>query len=205
MLKTYSQNKEDLFILNYFGKFKGRLLEIGANDGVTLSNSKLLIDNGWNGVLLEPGLIYQSLNKLYPDGCVNVCAINTGIGLKNDIVTFYESGAHIKNGSDRGLVSTTDYNETLKWRKSGVPFKETKIRLITYAELLKQTNNPTFDFISIDAEGMDWEILQQIDLANTKCLCIEWNSDTDLYRLFTDYCKGFKVAVKNAENLIFTR
>jgi len=198
MLKTYSQNKEDLFILNYFGKLRGNLLEIGSNNGVDLSNSKLLIEHGFSATLVEPGTTFDQLEKLYKDN-PKITLHNHAIGKQPGTMTFYESNAHIKGGSDRGLVSTLDYNETLKWRKSGVQFTERIVDVKPYDLTDK------FDFISIDAESKDWEILQQIDLTYTKCLCIEWNSDTDLYRLFTDYCKGFKVAVKNAENLIFTR
>ena len=38
----YSQNNEEQIILEYFKDFKGNLLDIGANDGVTLSNTRKL-------------------------------------------------------------------------------------------------------------------------------------------------------------------
>ena len=50
----YSQNGEQLIIEKYFGDFKGILLDIGANDGETLSNSRSLIKKGWQAVLVEP-------------------------------------------------------------------------------------------------------------------------------------------------------
>lgn len=69
------------------------------------------------------------------------------------------------------------------------------------------SGKPALDFITIDIEGMDWELLQAIDLTavGCKCLCIEWNSRHDLERLFTQYCNKHNMIEihRNAENLIF--
>lgn len=198
-MKSYSQNKEDLFVLNHFGKYKGTLLEIGANDGVTLSNSKLLIENGWKSHLVEPGIINEKLFAMYNNN-ENVTIHNFAIGNTYGRVKFWESGCHVPNGNDSGLVSAMDYSETKRW--PNVEFIEREINVAPFSILEEYS---PFDFISIDAEGMDWHILKQIDLQaiGCRCLCIEWNSDLELLKLFTEYCKGFKLVVKNAENLIF--
>ena len=39
----YSQNNEQDIILQYFGNRKGFFLDIGANDGITLSNTYALL------------------------------------------------------------------------------------------------------------------------------------------------------------------
>jgi hypothetical protein len=61
-----------------------------------------------------------------------------------------------------------------------------------------------FDFVTIDAEGMDYAILSQINLTECGCkmVCVEYNSiDIDKY---IDYCSKFGMTVKhvNPENLI---
>lgn len=207
--KYYSQNAEDVFVLDYFKGFKGTLLEVGANDGRTLSNSLLLIENGWKGHLIEPGRkVFGSLYALHEFN-PSVKMYNYGIGNKFETVTLYESGAHIINGSDLGLVSTIDYAETERWRKSGVQFDEITIQINTFDGFYKFCNSDTFDFISIDAEGLDWQILQQIDLNSVgcKCLCIEFNGDNELQVRFSIYCAsyGLKLAHINNENLIYIR
>lgn len=202
MQNIYSQNKEDLFVLNYFGNFTGNLLDIGANDGETFSNSKLLIENGWSAVLVEPGTICKKLVALHNDN-ENVQVYNFGIGESEEIVTFYESGSHIAGGEDRGLVSTMDFEETKRW--PDVKFESKEIRVKPFSALLKHA---PFDFISIDAEGFDLAILRQIDLKGVgcSCLCIEWNGDKFAEKEITDYCNqfGLKLSLKNAENLVFT-
>lgn len=200
-MHTYSQNKEDLFVLNYFNGFKGTLLEIGANDGQTLSNSLLLIENGWKAHLVEPSSMFDRLVALHGNNH-NVTLHNYAIGgLIPSEMTFYESEAHVVGGKDLALVSTLDFEETLRWRNNGVKFHERKVPVKPY-DLKEQ-----FDFISIDAEGYDWQILSQIDLKGVSCLCIEWNGVIENSIQFEDYCAsyGLKLAHINRENLIFTR
>lgn len=206
MQNTYSQNKEDLFVLNYFGDYKGNLIEIGANDGVTLSNSRLLIENYWKAVLVEPGDEYKKLFDLYGTENKYVCIEPYGIGDKFEEVNFWQSDSHVPNGTDTGLVSTTNFEETKRW--PDVNFTEKEISLIPFSRLERHLKYlKTFDFISIDAEGSEWKILQQIDLKSVgcKCLCIEWNSHPDLLEKFSNYCANFGLNLKhkNAENLIF--
>lgn len=202
-MRTFSQNNEDQFVLNYFGNYIGRLLDIGANDGVTFSNSKLLIEHGWEGHLLEPGSICKKLFVDYNDN-ENIFIYNFGIGERDEVVKFWESGAHVPNGTDIGLVSTTDFEETKRW--PDVKFEQKAIRIKPFSCLEQYA---PFDFISIDCEGMEWKILKQIDLSIIGCsvLCIEFNGDKDKEELFTNYCSefGLGLALKNAENLIFTK
>lgn len=204
-MKSYSQNEEDRFILNYFGNYKGTLLEVGANDGQTLSNSKLFIEHKWLAHLIEPGRTFSDLVKLHYTN-PNVSLYNYAIGGKfNKEAAFYESGAHVIGGSDIGLVSSLDFDETERWRKSGVAFTETKVAVKSFNEWLNEAGEPQLQYISIDAEGHDWDILQQIDLGKVGCrvLCIEWNGDAHLKQKYIAHCIGYKIAVENRENLIF--
>lgn len=200
-MNSYSQNQEDLFVLNYFGDYKGNLLEVGANDGETLSNSRLLLLNGWSGSLVEPGCTFDYLQELYAFED-RIKLYNYAIGSMASKLTFYESGNHVAGGKDIGLVSTLDFDETIRWRNTGVKFTER----IVDVKLYDLTDR--FDFISIDAEGYDWDILQQIDLklVGCKCLCIEHNGDVKLKLNYLEYCLSFGLhpAVVNNENIIFT-
>lgn len=208
MSNSYSQNKEDLFVLNYFKDFRGTLLEVGSNDGSMLSNSLLLIEKGWKAHLLEPGETCVELMYLHEKND-NVIVHNFGIGESNGKVKFYESANHVPGGSDKGLVSTVWFEETERWRKAGVQFKETEIMLYDFKTFWEGVGKIQFDFISIDAEGFDWQILRQIDLiaVGCKCLCIEHNGDSNLISAFTNYCMGHDMleALRNNENLIFVR
>lgn len=205
----YSQNNEDDLILSYFEGKKKCLVEIGANDGKTLSNSLLLIENGWKAHLLEPNtMVYQKLADIHNDKN-EVCYYNFGIAEESGMKTFYESGELLGHG-DHSLVSSIDEKETNRW-KGSVNFKESKASFFTWEDFLKKFDlkRQDFNFISIDAEGHDWIILQQIDLTKHNCevLCVEWNSLPQMAALFENYanCHGLFEIHRNAENIIFAR
>ena len=201
-----SQNNEAQIIANYFKNYKGTVLDIGANDGQTFSNSYDLIQSGWSGVLIEPGTVFSDLKELYKDNKL-VAFYQLAIADREEMLTFYESGAHVKNGTDTGLVSTINYGETIRWRDQGVVFTERKVQSVPFSWILKW--HKTFDFITIDAEGLDYQILKQINLnqVGCKCLCIEWNGDEHLFKQYKMYCALFSLRLihQNRENLIFAK
>lgn len=52
----YSQKNEEEIIEKIFNKLdinKGTFVEVGAGDGITLSNTRKLFENGWNGIYIE--------------------------------------------------------------------------------------------------------------------------------------------------------
>ena len=205
---SYSQSKEDLMVLRYFKDHKGNLLSVGENDGQTFSNANLLIQHGWSAWLIEPASVFDDLRTLHEFN-PRVKCYNYGIGEDDQVVPFYESANHVRGGSDRALVSSVDVTETERWRKAGVEFTEKNIQLKSFASFWEEAGKPNFDFISIDCEGMDWLVLQQInlDVVGCKVLCIEWNGVIDLGDTFTLYCRqfGLRLAHQNNENLIFAR
>ena len=209
-MNSYSQNKEDLFILDYFKDYKGIVLDIGANDGVTFSNSKLLIENGWKAHLIEPSYACDHLAMLYMTNR-DTRVYKIGLGTKNTWMTLHESGAHVPGGTDMALVSSFREEETQRWKDAGVNYKVSEVEVQTFKTWMKKIPckwPKQFDFISIDCEAMDYEILKQIDLTSVgcKCLIIEWNSIEKLKENFIKYCNRYnlKLALINRENLIFT-
>lgn len=207
-MRTYSQNKEDVKCLNFFNGRHINILSVGENNGRQYSNAKLLIEHGSNAWLLEPGETCADLFDLHKDN-PRVKVFNYGFGDKVEKVTFYESGSHVRNGKDKGLVSSTNYEETVKWRNSGVTYKETTIQLVPFDGFYDNQGRPTFHMISIDTEGLDWEILQQINLKEVGCefLIIEFNGIIDLKRKFVSYCSehGLHQVGENSENIIFSK
>ena len=62
-MNRYSQYNEEGFIDSFFkNKNNGFLVDIGAADGITNSNSRFLIEKGWGGILIEPNT--KNFNKL---------------------------------------------------------------------------------------------------------------------------------------------
>ena len=201
----YSQNNEEQIIADYFQGRIGTFLEIGANDGKTLSNCYALALQGWNGVCVEPSpQVFNKLKNTYLHNDKIKC-IKVAIGKENKMVKFFDSGSLLSD-EDKSLVSSTIENETVKWRRN-VKFTEIEVEQIDIDNLIERTGVGTFELISIDAEGLDYQILSQIDLNKVGCqiLVVEWNSLSK--SLYTLYCESFgmKLVAENQENLIFAR
>lgn len=207
-MKQYSQNDEEKKILEYFGDFKGTLLDIGANDGQTFSNSLALIERGWSAVLVEPTeAAFDKLSELHAYN-VEVILVKCAIGETNSKVKLYASGHHLKDKSDIALLSSVKESETERWKRAGVEFKEEEVDLVTFAALQASVGFTTYDFITIDCEGLDLEVLRQIDLTYTALVCVEHNGQEPTKQGIIEYCRQFdldKIIYVSGENIIIGR
>lgn len=210
--KHKCQNNETQIVIDWFTKkhragFVGNVLDIGANDGVTFSNSFDLIQSGWSGWLVEPSSAFNELIDIYGDS-KDIQCLNVAIGQTAGTMTLYESGAHVKGGRDKALVSTLVRHEMSRW--CDVDFTPIDVKVITFDMFYEAINKPkNIHYLSIDVEGVEMDILKQIDLRAIGCevLCIEYNGRSVVGNMFTNYCAkyGMKEIHRNAENLIFAK
>lgn len=215
----FSQNREEEAILKAFespaGNTKiGTLLSIGENDGVTLSNSRALILKGWEADLVEPDpAALEKLKALYSSGIHDATSFErevkifpVAVGVRNEKTDFYSTGTHLNKG-DTGLLSTLIADELKRFPGSKDNAKIVPVTVVNFETLLLMTGRKYYDFVSIDAEGMDLDILKQIDFTalQTKCICVEWNSkDRHLYDRVV-YRFGFILSYISAENLVYVK
>lgn len=203
---SYSQNNEEKFILDYFGVSIGTLLDIGANDGKTLSNSLALIEKGWGGLLVEASP--KAFNRLQAQHDVpdrDVQLLNIAVGSHNGDIVLNESGELLGTG-DTSLVSSTRGDEVARWESLKIPFEKIAVPVITFDRLMEVSAYRQFDFITVDIEGMEPEVVPQIDFKalGTRMAIIEWNGkNAELYdTLLMNH--GLKLIHTNAENRIYT-
>lgn len=194
----YSQNSEEAYIVNYFKSKNiiGTFLDCGAYDGVDLSNTRALAEQGWSGICVEPmSKAFEKLCLNYKEN-KNVYCYEVALGLVNGIFHFNENDTYYSTISDA---------ETKRWvSDSTIKFKKKEVEVLDFDTFLKQSHFKKFDFISIDCEGVDYDILTQMDLKALECkmICVEHNSvDTKKY---IDYIEkfGFKTVHINPENLL---
>ncbi|MCK5520992.1 MAG: FkbM family methyltransferase [Candidatus Marinimicrobia bacterium] len=208
-MEFYGQNQEDRFIEKYFAvreKSELFMLDIGANDGKTLSNSYKAIQQGWNAVLVEPSPVaFERLNALHGSNA-RVRLFNCAITAQTGEAVLHESGTLLNKG-DSALVSTLIPEEKKRWDSAKIPFQERLVKTKSFNDLLMECSSRKFQCISIDAEGFDFQILSQINLTDVGCelLVIEWNGNVDEKDRICRYTGGhaMKLVDENAENLIF--
>lgn len=164
----YSQTSEEEFILKFFEGKTGNLLDIGANDGFENSNSRALLERGWGGVLVEPHRgAYENLAKTQLANTHLFCCA----------IADHDGEIEFHNSPD-SQISSTKEEFTTQWKKAGAKYDLIKVDCMTVATLLDKAKDkcPSFDFITIDAEGCDFSILKQLaefDFAGAKMICIE--------------------------------
>lgn len=208
MIKNYSQYSEQQVILNYFEGCHGVVLDCGANDGITFSNSRALLELGWYGILVEPCVkTFAQLQANCGLFAGKVLLHNVGIADYNGEADFYESGSLI-NSHDHSLVSSMKEVETHRWTTTTKPehkvieFNKTTIPVIDFATLLERSGNPQFDFLTIDVEGMELEILRQVDFSMVSMVCVEYNGKPELAEAY-DALIPMPVLYKNRTNVIY--
>ena len=212
-MKKYSQNQEDLHILEYFKDKKGTVLDIGANDGKTFSNSLALIELGWQAILVEPSPVcVEKMIELHEKNQAAVAVCRAAIGKATGKAIFHESG-YLNDpgleGDNVSLVSTLIPEEKKRWEPLHMQWKEYEVDVLSWADFRKLFPGK-FDFISIDAEGVDLDILKQIDLneTGTSLVCLEFNLNQEVKKEMMEYCAQFgldKLLYTTGENIILGR
>jgi len=155
-IKNYSQIKQDLKVLSFYNnKQNGYFIEIGANDGINLSNTYLLEKNyNWKGICVE------ALPDKFNDLVKNRKSININKAV------YDKTGEILQFSSDDLLSGITDKIDKHMDSKTK---QQISVETMTLNDILDQNNAPTFiDYISIDTEGSEFEIIKSVDLNKYK-------------------------------------
>lgn len=167
--KSFSQCGEDLLIRYVFilrGIKKPSYIDIGANDPFFLSNTALFHSKGSRGINIEANpSLHKKFMKKRPDD-IN---LNIGISTQEDELDFYIM--------EDNTLSTFSQQECEQMQAQGNKLQEVKkIRLTTVEQIIEKYCGGVFpDFLSIDVEGMDFDILQSINFEKyrPKVICVE--------------------------------
>ncbi len=184
--KQYSQWGEDLFISSFFNnKNKGIYLDIGCFHPYMYSNTCLLHKKGWSGINIDINQTSIDLFNIVRPNDTNICtAINEE---RKEFKIYFDDPFSPVNTVDQ------KFYESLK--KSF--FKDKKIFTVqskTIQEIVDISKiESVIDFINIDAEGLDFEILKQINLSKykVKLLSIETHNVDGLKTEHFDSIKKF--------------
>ena len=144
----FSQNNEEAILLAALPG-PGRFLDIGASDGVSLSNTRALALAGWRGVCVEPSAV---LAEKLRENCRGLHIEPIEVAVTTD-----HSGPVLL--SESTLINTLrpdmfDMWPIAKWEKRWVP--GLCLSGLFYSVGLD------FDFISIDAEGISAELFRRL-------------------------------------------
>lgn len=199
----YSQNKEEQYILEYFNGKIGTFLDLGCNDCNTFSNTRALALLGWRGVLVDPSpKAIEKCKQLY-NGFKGFYIYQVAVSRHNGKDIIHESGP-LCSAADVGLVSTFHQHEMDRFRMS-VKYEPIEVKTYKWKTFYNRLTIKIFDFISLDVEGDELNILPDMDLTKTQMICLEWNSKPELKTEFERYLEGFTLLYTSGENLLYGR
>ena len=170
---SYAQNREDV-ILDAFlsGVKKGFYIDVGAADPVVDSVTKAFYDRGWKGINVEPNV--RIINKLNKQRKRDI-NINKGLGSKKGKQTI-----RIYSGEGYGLST---FSEDMKKEYEGSTnettaiFEDIDVEIDTLASVCREHKVKEVDFLKIDVEGAEEDVLKGGDWKKyrPKIICIEAN------------------------------
>ncbi len=205
----YSQNSEDDIIAGCFPPdHKGNLLEVGAWFPTEFSNSRLLIEKGWDATLVEFSPLAVDRLIRFHEGNDKVRVIQAAITPnERHVERFRITEDALSEPEAEGQTST-------RWKDmrpgySGGFYGHLWVPTLSLQTLLSQFfGDKRIDFASIDTEGSSAELA--IAMMNSslgwrpKVLCCEHdNRDVEIWQVAKTY--GYKMVDKNQENLILCR
>ncbi len=137
-------------------------------------------------------MIFQGLVENTKDCDVECCEI--AIGKEDKVMEFFANDTY---------YGTLEEKELDRWKDTDFQFISIKVHVLTY-ETFYKAYPYSYDLISIDADGLDYYILSQIDLSKTSMVIVEYNGK-DMLK-YREYCEkfGLKLRALNGENLVFT-
>ncbi len=150
-MKSFSQYGEDIHLLSILKNAPPALIwDIGAWHAEQLSNSRALIELGWNAVLIEPSPgPLRGLVKAYGKD-PKVSVIGAAVSLEQFI---------LRMAITDDAVSTSDEETQRTWSQAGGYFGDLWTHTITLEQLANQFGGA--DVILIDTEGTSVDLAKR--------------------------------------------
>jgi FkbM family methyltransferase len=199
-----SQHGEDIWLWYFFKKKKqGFFVEIGAYDGITFSNTYFFEAIGWKGIIVEPNpKIFNLCCKRRPNSvCINAAVTN---GLENQTSLSLVDG---DNGVDALSFTHPSGRHLDRVAKTKARIVDITVPALKLSKILEKVDE-LIDFISIDVEGAELDVLQSLDFDrhSPNVFIIEDNSfghDTFIEEFLLT--KGYKSKCRLGANILFVK
>jgi FkbM family methyltransferase len=147
---SYAQNHEDVLLARAFPDgTDGFYIDVGANDPVADSVTKHFYDRGWRGINVEP------VRALYECLCSNrENDINLNVGLSNRETTL------VLNELPSNPALSTFSSSIANLRREGLETVIRSVRVMTLAQVCEAYVDRPIDFLKIDVEGHEREVIE---------------------------------------------
>jgi FkbM family methyltransferase len=153
---AHSQILQDIFVLSVLSsKRNGFFVEAGASDGLDCSNTFLLEKNfDWDGILIEPSReSFKNIGLNRKSAAINLALFSSS----KDSMEFRETVSP-------GLSGLTEFSGNGVMADLRIDKARYEVRTISLIDVLYLINAPKeIDYLSLDTEGSEFEILKDFD------------------------------------------
>lgn len=160
LFSDHSQAGEGRYLNNIVANYECLewIIDIGANDGVTISNSLPFIRRGWSAILIEPApAVFRRLMKNHGNRknvtCLQIACSDT-VG---------EAELCFGSDGEEGLLSTLCKSNN-EWFSTARSSRSVNVRTDIITNVLRRhgvASRP--GILLVDCEGMDYEVLLGLD------------------------------------------
>jgi FkbM family methyltransferase len=155
---SYAQNHEDVVLARCFPGTGGFYIDVGAANPVAHSVTKWFSTRGWTGVNVEPHPLFFKMIEADRPSEFNVhAAVSDAAGE----LTYYE----VPDSLGRSTLNP-DWAEI--YRQQGHAIVTHVVRTVTLTELCERYVRGPIDFLKVDAEGHELQVLRSMDFERWK-------------------------------------
>jgi FkbM family methyltransferase len=202
-VQSYSQEGEDLLLMSLFEDCRdGFYVDVGAHHPKRFSNTQIFYESGWTGINIEPNPEAIKKFSTHRKRDINLCM---GVGLEEGMVEYFILDEPAMNSFDPKLTrERVDRGECRLLETLRVPVQPLNDILQKWAL------NRHIDFLNVDAEGMDLEVLQsndwnsfrpQVVLVELLDSAVEEITSNDIYTFLTNL--GYRLVAKTVRTGLF--
>ncbi|MBO9170441.1 FkbM family methyltransferase [Rhizobium sp. L245/93] len=154
---SYAQNFEDVMLERLFAEVEsGFYVDIGAWDPKVHSVTQHFYDRGWNGVNVEP---LANRHRMFVSERPRDINLNNAVSVVGGSVRFYEC-------PEDSALSTVEANVADAMRSRGLLLEEYDVEAVTISHILEKFCPKNVEFLKIDVEGLEGQLLQGLDLSH---------------------------------------
>ncbi|MEX2410679.1 MAG: FkbM family methyltransferase [Candidatus Paceibacterota bacterium] len=161
---SFSQYNQDIICFKrYLSNIsQGTFVEVGADDGISKSNTYFYELRGWKGLCIEPSpKRFKLLDKNRDCVCENYAITESERSVEFMDVSGYGKGLS-------GIVDEYDKRHKKRIKEeikhpSNKGYEVVKVKTIPLKKLLKKHNINHVNFCTIDVEGAELSVLKSID------------------------------------------
>jgi FkbM family methyltransferase len=200
----YAELKTDEYIReNFFSdlSYIGTMVEVGAGPPEYISMSKHFRESGWRCICVDPNPKFVQQHKavgseIYQFACSS----------EEKDSTFKIVDSTKLHGWNENVDGVSISALELRQKVHDLPVHEIPVKVLTLNSLLEKLNIEKLDFVSIDTEGWEIEVMRgfDVDKYQPKVILLE-NFFNDAYYIQYMLERGYNLKHKIEYNYIFTK